>query len=176
MSLNIKTHFFISWLIVLMLAKDFQRKMLLWVQWFIGRTDAEAEAPILWPHDAKNWLNWKDSDAGKDWGQEEKGTTEDEMVGWHHWLNGHGFGSTLGVGNGQGDLACCGSWVCSACGACNSCKELDMTERLNWTELSNLPSKTTVYFWDLVGCKNIEKGLSITGGKTCYRKGKEKRK
>ena len=58
---------------------------------FIGRTDAEAETPILWPPDAKNWLIWKDPDPGKDWGQEEKGTTEDEMVGWHHWLNGHGF-------------------------------------------------------------------------------------
>ena len=61
-----------------------------WV--FIGRTDAEAETPILWPPDAKSWLIWKDPDAGKDCGQEEKGTTEDEMVGWHHWLNGHGFG------------------------------------------------------------------------------------
>ena len=59
---------------------------------FIGRTDAEAETPILWPPDAKSWLNWKDPDAGKDWGQEEKGTTEDEMVGWHHWLSGHWFG------------------------------------------------------------------------------------
>ena len=58
---------------------------------FIGRTDAEAKTPILWPPDAKNWLIWKDPDAGKDWRQEEKGTTEDEMAGWHHWLNGHGF-------------------------------------------------------------------------------------
>ena len=69
-----------------------------WV--FIGRTDVEAETPILWPPDAKSWLIWKDPDAGKDWGQEEKGTTEDEMVGWHHWLNGHGFGWTPGVGDG----------------------------------------------------------------------------
>ena len=91
-----------------------------WV--FIGRTDIEAETPILWPSDAKSWLIWKD-DAGKDWGQE-KGMTEDEMVGWHHWLNGHGFGWTLGVGDGQGGLACCGSW---------GCKESDTTERLNWT-------------------------------------------
>ena len=67
--------------------------------------------PIFWPADAKSWLIWKDPDAGKDWGQEEKGTTEDEMVGWHHWLNGHGFGYTPGVGNGQGGLECCGSWV-----------------------------------------------------------------
>ena len=69
-----------------------------WV--FIVRTDAEAETLILWPPDAKNWLIWKDPDAGKDWRQEEKGTTEDEMFGWHHWLNGHEFGLTLGVGNG----------------------------------------------------------------------------
>ena len=92
---------------------------------FIGRTGAEAETPILWPPDAKSWLIWKDPDTGKDWGQEEKGTTEGEMVGWHHWLNGHGFGWTLGVGDGQGGLACCGSW---------GCKELDTTELLNWTD------------------------------------------
>ena len=79
-----------------------------WV--FIGRTDAEAETPILWPPDAKSWLIWKDPDAGKDWGQEEKGTIEDEMVGWHHWLNGRGFGWTPGVGDGQGGVVCCGSW------------------------------------------------------------------
>ena len=84
---------------------------------------------ILWPPDAKSSLIGKDSDAGKDWGQEEKGTTEDEMVGWHYRLNGYGFGWTLGVGDGQGGLACCGSWCC---------KESDMTERLNWTELKPL--------------------------------------
>ena len=72
--------------------------------------DVEAETPILWPSDAESWLTWKDPDAGKDWGQEEKGTTEDEMVGLHHWLNGHGFGETLRVGDGQGSLACWGSW------------------------------------------------------------------
>ena len=77
---------------------------------FIGRTDAEAETPILWPPDAKSWLIVKEPDAGKDWKQEEKGTTEDEMIGWHHQLNGHGFGWTPGVGDGQRDLACCGSW------------------------------------------------------------------
>ena len=92
-----------------------------WV--FIGRTDAEAETPILWPPHAKSWFIWKDPHAGKDWGQEEKGTTEDEMVGWHHRHNGHGFGWTPGVGDGQGGLACCGSW---------GRKKLDMTERLNW--------------------------------------------
>ena len=77
---------------------------------FIGRTDVEAETPILRPPDVKNWLIWKDPDAGKDWGQKEKGTAEDEMVGWHHQLNGHEFGWTLRVGDGQGGLACCGSW------------------------------------------------------------------
>ena len=87
------------------------------------------ETPILWLPDAKSWLIWKDPDAGKDWGQEQKGMTEDEMVGWHHWLNGHGFGWTLGVGDGQGGLECYGSW---------GCKESDnywVTE-LNWTHLS----------------------------------------
>ena len=98
-----------------------------WV--FIGRTDVKAETPVLWPPDMKSWLIWKDPDVGKDWGQEEKGTTEDEMVGWHHQLNGHEFGYTLGVGNGQGGLVCCSSW---------GCKESDMTEQLNWTELGYL--------------------------------------
>ena len=76
------------------------------------RTDVEAETPILWPPDVKSWLIWKDPDAGKDWRQEEKGTTEDEVVGWHHWHNGHGLGWAPGVGDGQGGLACCGSWGC----------------------------------------------------------------
>ena len=92
---------------------------------FIGRTDAKAETPILWPPDTKSWLIWKAPDAGKDWGQEEKGTTEDEMVGWHHRLDGHGFEWTLGVVDGQGGLACCSPW---------GLKESDTTERLNWTE------------------------------------------
>ena len=78
-----------------------------WV--FIGRSHVEAETPILWPPHTKSWLIWKDPDAGNDWGWEEKGTTEDEMVGWHHQLNGHGFGWTLGVGEGQGGLASCDS-------------------------------------------------------------------
>ena len=94
-----------------------------WV--FIGMTDVEAETPILWLPDAESWLIWKDPDAGKDWGQEEKGTTENEMVGWHYGHNGHGFGWTLGVGDGQGSLACCSSW---------DHKESDTTEQLNWTE------------------------------------------
>ena len=95
-----------------------------WV--FIGWTDVEAETPILWPSDAKNWLIWEDPDAGKDWGQEEKGTTEDEMVGWHHRLDGHEFGRTPGVGDGQGGPVCCGSWDHT---------ESDMTEWLNWTDI-----------------------------------------
>ena len=95
-----------------------------WV--FIGRTDIEAETPILWPPDAKNWLIWTDPDAGKDCGQEEKGMTEDKMVGWYHQLNEREFGWTLWVGDGQGGLACWSSW---------GRKELDMTEWLNGTEL-----------------------------------------
>ena len=100
-----------------------------WV--FFGRTDAEAETPILWPPDVKSWLIGKDPDAGKDWGQEEKGMTEDEMAGWHHRLNEHEFEWTLGVGVGQGGLACCDSW---------GHKESDMTEWLNWTELNKIIS------------------------------------
>ena len=80
-----------------------------WV--FTGRTDPEAETPIFWPPDAKSWLIGKDPDAGKDWGQEEKGTTEDEMVGWHDWLDGHGFGWSPGVGDGQGGLAWLSDWT-----------------------------------------------------------------
>ena len=79
-----------------------------WV--FIGRTDADAQTPLFWPPDVKSWLIWKDPNFGKDWGQEENGTTEDEMVRWHHRHNGHRFGWTLGVGVGQGCLVCCVSW------------------------------------------------------------------
>ena len=78
---------------------------------FIGRTDDETEAPMLWPPDPKNWLIGKDPDVWKDWRQEEKGMTEDEMVGWHHQLNGHEFEQALGVGDGHGSLACCSPWV-----------------------------------------------------------------
>ena len=78
---------------------------------FIGRTDNEAETPILWPPDAKSWLIWKDPHARKDWRQEEKGMTEDEMVGWHHRLSGHGLESIHGVGDPQGGLAWCSPWV-----------------------------------------------------------------
>ena len=101
-----------------------------WV--FIGRAGFEAETPIFWPPDAKSWLIWKDPDAGKDWRRVETGTTEHEMVGWHHRLNGYGFGWTPRVGDAQGGLACCSSW---------GRKELDMTERLNWTELNILSGR-----------------------------------
>ena len=94
---------------------------------FIGRTDAKAETPILWPPHAKSWLIGKNPDAGRDWGQEEKGPTEDEMAGWHHLLDGLEFDWTPGVGDRQGGLACCDSW---------GRKELDTTEQLNWTELN----------------------------------------
>ena len=90
---------------------------------FIARTDAKAETPVLWPPHAKSWLIGKDSDTGRDWGQEEKGTTEDEMFGWHHRLDGHEFECTPGVGGGQGGLECCNSW---------GRKERDTSERLNW--------------------------------------------
>ena len=98
---------------------------------FIGRADAKAETPILWPPDAKNWLTVKDPDAGKDW-RLEKGTTEDEMVGWPHWLDGYELEQARGVGAGQGSLVCCSSW-------CR--KESDTTERLNWSK-SAMPSDT----------------------------------
>ena len=78
---------------------------------FIGRTNVEAEVPLLWPSDEKNWLTGKDPDAGKDWRQEEKGMTEDEMVGWHHQLDGHEFEQASGVGDGQGSLVCCSHGV-----------------------------------------------------------------
>ena len=94
---------------------------------FFGRNDAKAEAPVVWPPHVKSWLIGKDSDAGRDWGQEEKGTAEDEMAGWHHRLDGCESEWTLGVGDGQGGLACCNSW---------GPKESDTTEWLNWTELN----------------------------------------
>ena len=94
-----------------------------WV--FIERIDVETETPILWAPDVKSWLLGKDSDAGEDWGQKEKGMTEDEMVRWDHWLSGRGFGWTLGVDDGQWGRACCSSW---------GHKESDTTEWLNWTE------------------------------------------
>ena len=99
-----------------------------WLQpWdFFGRNDAKAETTVLWPPHVKSWLIGKDSDAGRDWGQEEKGTTEDEMAGWHHQLDGRESEWTPGLGDGKGGLACCDSW---------GHKELDINERLNWTEV-----------------------------------------
>ena len=94
---------------------------------FIGKINTEAEAPIIWPPDVKNQLIGKVPDAGKDWRQEEKGTIEDDMVGWHHWLNGHKFEQTPGIGDGQGSLACYSPW---------GRKESDTTEWLDWTELN----------------------------------------
>ena len=108
---------------------------------FLGRTDAKAETPVLWPPHVKSWPTGKDSDAGRDWVQEEKGMPEDEMAGWHHWLDGHESEWTPGVGDGQGGLACCDSW---------GFKESDMTERLNWTRIKKIqfpfPSKN---IWNL---------------------------
>ena len=113
----------------------------LWI--FIRRTDAEAEASILWPPDAKSQLTGKDPDAGKDWGQEEKVVTENEMAGWHHQLDGHEFEWTLVFGDGQGGLACCNSW---------GRKESDMTEWLNWTELKIMASGPIIS-WQIDGEK-----------------------
>jgi len=105
---------------------------------FFGRHDAKAETPVLWPLHAKSWLIGKDCDAGRDWGQEEEGTTEDEMAGWHNWLDGRESEWTPGVGDGQGGLACCDSW---------GRKESDTTERLNWTELNWRRTKGPLLFW-----------------------------
>ena len=110
---------------------------------FIGRTDAEAEAPILWPPDAKNWLIRKDPDAEKDWRQEDKGTTENEMVGWHHWLNGHEFEQALGVGDRQGALACCSPW---------GRKESDTTEHNNNNKNNIHKNIIKFAFWAMARC------------------------
>ena len=140
---------------------------------FFGRTDAKAETPVLWPPHAKSWLIGKDSDAGSDRGQEEKGTTQDEMAGWHHQLNGCEFEWTLGVGDGLGRLSCCDSW---------GRKESDMTERLNWTELNcfmtnrtlqtcwksvmPLPNHSLIVFWEgkLGGHKRVNQPQCLSAG------------
>ena len=103
---------------------------------FTGRTDVEPETPVLWPSDTKNWLIWKDPDAGKDWAQEEKGMTEDEISGQHYWLDEHEFEQALGVDDAQGSLACCSPW---------RHKELDTTEQLNWT-FSNGRKPSNTFF------------------------------
>ena len=125
---------------------------------FFGRNDNEGETPVLWPPHEKSWLIGKAPDAGRDWGQEEKGTTEDEMAGWHHWLDGRESEWTLGVGDGVGGLACCDSW---------GCKELDLTEQLNWTELNTVESFGIVnkaekmFFWNSLAFSMIRQMLSI---------------
>ena len=123
-----------------------------WV--FIGRNDAKAETPILWPPDAKSWLIWKDPDAGKDWGQEEKGTTEDEIVGCHHSLNERGFAWTPGVGDGQGGLAC---WFMGSQRVGH-----DWVTELNWTgEVA----------WDEYTSDFIEQGVSYSGHQNSWELG-----
>ena len=122
-----------------------ERKSILNIHWW---TDAEAEAPKLWPPDVKSWLIWKDPDAGKDWKQEEKGMTKDEMVEWLHRLNGHEFEQAPGVGDGQGNLACCSPW---------GCNESDTTEWVNWTEFYHLERKSNIlafhsHFWKQKYC------------------------
>ena len=102
---------------------------------FLSKDDAKAETPVLWPPHVKSWLIGKDSDAGRDWLQEEKGTTEDEMAGWHYWLDGCESEWTPGVGDGQGGLACCDSW---------GHKKSDTTEQLNWTDLKILDYSRTM--------------------------------
>ena len=129
---------------------------------FIGRTDGEAETPILWPLDTKNWLTGKDPDAGKDW-EQEKGTTEDEMVGWHHWLLAHEFEQAPRGGDGQGSMMCWSPW---------GRKESDTTEQLNWTKgqeleyklpLKKLKKKSlskTLYF-HIIRTKNLPNTLTV---------------
>ena len=123
---------------------------------FFGRNDAKAETPVLWPPDVKSWIIGKDSDAGRDWGQEEKGSTEDEMAGWHHLLNGREFEWTPGDGDRQGGLAGCDSW---------GRKESDTTEWLNWTKLKwfKEPVKDmTVLVWTWI------KRHKTTMGRSCH--------
>ena len=130
---------------------------------FFGRNDAKAKTPVLWPPHAKSWLIGKDSDAGRNWGQEEKGTTEDELAGWHHWLDGCESEWTPGVGDGQGGLACCSSW---------SHKELDTTERLNWrihlylfNQTYSVPTfwnKTVPKWFMTVWCSSMELYFRVT--------------
>ena len=121
-----------------------------WV--FFGRTDAKAETLILWPPHAKSWLIGKDSDAGRDWGQEEKGTTEDEMAGWHHWLEGRECESTPGVGGGQGGLACCNSW--------DHRVGHDWVTELNWADLDCKEIQPVHpkgnQFWMIIGRTYVE--------------------
>ena len=133
---------------------------------FIGKTDAKAGTPIIWPPDVKKWFIWKDPHARKDWRREEKGTTEDEMVGWHHQLDGHEFGQALGIDDGQRSLACCSPW---------GCKEFNMTEPLNW--LTDLEVNLTTVLKDLCNenYKTFLKEIKETwiNGNTCNGHGLE---
>ena len=129
-----------------------------WV--FTGRTDVEAEVLILWPPDVKSWPIGKDSDAGRDWGQEEKGTTEDEMAGWHHRLDGCKSEWTPGVGDGRGGLVCCNSW---------GCKESDTTERLNWNELNWRQKAWLIETYILIKIRQSWQGMG-KGKKVMHRK------
>ena len=139
---------------------------------FIGRTDAEAEAPILWPPDVKNWLTRKYPDSGKDWGQEEKGMTEDETVEWHHRLDGHEFELAPGVGDGQGSLLWCSPW---------GLKESATTEWLNWTEPHSSDGVTLLFvniayffLWSIIyithvaGFSSLLDTSSATNSNECY--------
>ena len=119
---------------------------------FIGKTDVEAETPILWPPDGKNRLTGKDPDAGKDWRQEEKGTTEDEMVGWHQRLDGHEFEQVLGVGDGQENLVCCSPW---------GLKESDTIEQLNWLGYGILSKLCPVPFSPVPGIHSKENNYLV---------------
>ena len=126
---------------------------------FFGRTDVEAEAPILWPPDVKSWLIRKDPDAGKDWRQEEKGLTEDEMVRWHHWLNAHEFEQALGVDDGQGSLECCSHGVAKS-----------QTRLSNWGSLIRILCMNwfTCYTWWEQRCHQVAyPGEQKTGGAGC---------
>ena len=118
---------------------------------FVGRMDAKAETPILWLPDVKNWLIGKDPDAGKDWRQGEKGMTEDETVGWHHWLNRHEFEQTPGVGDGQGSLVCCSPW---------GHKESDTTEQLNWTGMLEMKFNLLLHTNEKTGIERLSESQS----------------
>ena len=120
---------------------------------FTGRTDAEAETQLLWPPDMKSWLIWKYPDAGKDWGQGEKWMTEDEMVGWHHQLNGHEFGWNPGVGDGQGGLSCCSP---------QGCKESD--DWVNWTEKTNVDDSSYMRYPKVGKFIETKHRMVVTGG------------
>ena len=126
---------------------------------FFGRNDAKAETPVLWPPHAKSWLIGKDSDAGRDWAQEEKETTEDEMAGWYHWLDGRESEWTLGVGDGQGGLVCCYSW---------GRKESDMTEWLN-TCIRSDQLFSRVWLFVTPWIEALQASLSITNSQSSLR-------